>query len=283
MAQLIGGAGISLPPPQALYPQPIYAGPYVAPTNKVSLTAAGVLLIPPGSWIVGGGTVSAVQYLDPVTQQWTNQTTLGSAFVTKVRSDGVNWRVANLSGAAYAATVTAAGSGYVQATTTVTASAGNSTWVAVVGGALGTFTIPSGGGGSGYSKPPLVFIPPPPYPGVAATATAALTAGVVSSVTIRTAGAGYLTAPPVVIVPDFSDPNYINGTIVNASGITVALTGGGTLTAVLLTNFGQSLSAGPTLTVSGAGSSATAATTPVSGSWVAPANDVITMQPDVSN
>lgn len=279
MAQPLGGTGLGLPSPQALYPVTLTNAPYTAPTNSFDLVAAGTLVVPAGQWVVAGGTVSAIQWFDPVQQMWINMTTLGAAFAMVVKSDGFNFRVANLSGAAYAATVGAAGTGYAQATTTITAGTGNSTWRAIVGGALGTFTIVAGG--AGYSMPPNVFLPAPPSPGVAATATAALTSGAVSGITIRNAGAGYLTAPPVTIVPNPFDPNFLNGTITSQATATVALAGAGTLTAAQLVNFGQSLSAGPTLTVSGAGSSATALTTPLTASWVAPANDVITMQPSV--
>ena len=280
MPLIINGPGVGLPTPQAVYPAFPGNTPYTAPTNKFSLVAQGSVVIPAGCWVCSAsGTVSAVQYLDPVTQQWTNYVGPGAAFSVRVNSDGFNWRVINLSAGAYAAAVTAAGSGYAQATTTVTAGTGNSTWVAVVGGALGTFTVVTAG--AGYTLPPNVFIPAPPYPGVAATATAAISGGAITAITIRTAGAGYLSAPPVVIVPNVNDPAYISGAITSYGTATVALTGAGTLTAVLLTNFGQNLASGPTLTVNGAGSSATAATTPVSGSWVAAANDVITLQPDI--
>lgn len=184
----------------------------------------------------------------------------------------------------YTGIVTGAGSGYAQSSTTVTAGTGNSTWQAIVGGALGTFTTNSGTGfsaGSGWTKPPLVVIPEPPSPGIAATATCALSSGSVGTVTIRTAGAGYTSAPPVYLFPDQTDPAFIAGTAVlwspNPGLVTVALTGAGTLTGVLLVNAGQLLTTAPTLTVNGVGLSATATTSPAT--VVAAANDVLTIQP----
>jgi hypothetical protein len=273
--QYIGGPGLGLPFPQTFYPGISSLAAYAPPGNKISLGPAQTFAIPAGQWIVSNtGTISAIQYLDPVRQEWANLYGPGAAFAAVIRSDGVNWRVNNLSDSAYGGIVTAAGSGYAQATTTVTAGTGNSTWQPIVGGALGTFTV--GTAGSGYTLPPIVLIPPPPPPGIQATATAALSTGTVGSITIRTAGAGYLVAPPITLVPDFNDPAFQAGLITPAAA-TVALTGAGTLTGLLLVNFGELLTTAPTLTVNGAGSSATATTNP--STVVAAANDVITLQP----
>jgi hypothetical protein len=273
--QNIAGPGQGLPLP--LFPFPVTEGvaPYRAPTNRISLSPAQTFVIPAGSWVVSStGTVSAIQYLDPIRQEWQNYAGPGAALFENLTSDGVNWRVNNLADSAYGALITAAGSGYAQASTTVTAGTGNSTWQPIIGGALGAFTV--GTAGSGYTIPPLVLIPPPPAPGIAATATAALTTGAVSSITIRTAGAGYLTAPPITLLPVQNDPAYLAGTIINAAA-TVVLTGAGTLTGLLLVNFGGPLTTAPTLTVNGVGTTATATTNPAT--VVAAANDVITLQP----
>jgi hypothetical protein len=157
----------------------------------------------------------------------------------------------------------------------------------IIGGKVGTITITAGG--SNYSKPPLVFFDSPPPPGIPAVGIAVLTAGVVSSITLTagipggltgggTGGAGYTVAPNIAIVPDPFDPN-IN--IITPARATCVLTGSGTLTGVLLLNSGQavgSVGSGYTLTVAGAGSSATATTIPVSGSWVAGATDLVIFQ-----
>ena len=275
--QNIAGAGQLLPPPQALYPVSLLNNPYVAATNVIALKPAEITMIPAGSWIVSAtGTISAIQWFNPVKLQWDNFVGPGAAFSAVIHSDGVNWRVANLSDSWYGGIVTAAGSGYAQGTTTVTAGTGNSTWQPIVGGALGAFTVVAAG--SGYSKTPLVFIPAPPSPGIAATATATISAGAVTAVTISTAGAGYLVAPPVLILPDPFDPNFLSGSpaIVNATA-TVVLTGAGTLTGLLLVNAGTLLTTAPTLTVNGAGTSATATTNPAT--VVAAATDQVTFQP----
>lgn len=275
-----------LPLPQFSYPFQ-FAGPapYAVGTNKLSLLPAQAYYLPRGTWFVAvTGSVSALQFLDPVRQEWANLLGPGAAWALRIQSDGGNYRVINLSDAAYGGLVTAAGSGYAQASTTVTPSTGNSTWTPIVGGALGAFTVNTGLGmfaGSGFSMPPLVIIPEPPSPGIPATATAALTAGAVSAVTIRTAGAGYTSAPPIYLAPNPTDPAFLAGNVnlptPNPGLVTVALTGAGTVTGVLLTNFGQALTTAPTLTIGGVGSGATATTNPAT--VVAAANDVLTIQP----
>jgi hypothetical protein len=277
MAQPISGPGLGLPAPQALYPSTLGLSPYTAPTNRVGLKPASTLTIPAGQWIVGvTGVISALQYLDPVRLEWTNVYGPGAAWATIVKSDGFNWRVCNLSDSWYTGIVSVAGTGYSQATTTVTAGTGNSTWNPIVGGAIGTITVVTAG--SGYTMTPTVFIPSPPAPGIAATAVATLSTGTISTIVVGVAGAGYLVAPPIVIVPDPTDPALAAGLITNGTA-TCVLTGAGTVTGLLLRNAGQPLTTAPTLTVNGVGASATATTSPAT--VVAAANDTVTIQPAV--
>lgn len=270
--QLIAGPGLTLPPPQALYPANVYNSPFTAPGNQVSLGPGKTLMIPAGTWVVMWGAHTVPQWKNPVSGEWTELAAAAAGGSMELLSDGFNFRIANVTDTAIGGIVTAAGSGYAQATTTVVPDSGNSTWQPVIGGAGGSFTIVSGG--SGYTMPPTVFIAAPPYPGVQMTATAALTSGAVSSISIGQAGAGYLSPPSVVIVADPTDPNL--GAIVNATA-TVALTGAGTLTALLLINFGEPLTTAPNLTVAGSGSSATATTNPAT--VTAAGTDIITLQP----
>ena len=70
---------------------------------------------------------SILQYLDPVTNFWI--TPAGAAWtrgMQLITSDGFNVRVANLTGCVISASVINAGTGYVQATTTITAIAAGS-------------------------------------------------------------------------------------------------------------------------------------------------------------
>lgn len=274
MTQWIGGPGLNLPLSGPLYPAQLYNAPPSFNCYTFALAAGGKMPIPPGEWVATHGASSTIEWFDgQITGQWIPLMAISAAGGRRFESDGFNFRVANNTGIATAGSVTVAGTGYVQSTTTVTPSAGNSAWQPVVGGKIGTITIDAGG--ANYSKPPLVFFDMPNNPGVPGTGVAVLTSNAVSSITLVQAGAGYITAPNIVIVPDPFDPNL---NIITPAAAHCVLTGAGTLTAVLLVNFGTSLSAAPTLTVSGAGASATAATVPASGSWVAPATDTITLQ-----
>ena len=252
----LGGSGIGLPYPQSLYPVNLLGSPVTAATNRVDLAAGDALPVPGGDWVIQLGKYVFLQWLDPVTGIW--QSYASSPGTTQyVHSDGQNIRVANLTGCPIGAVVTGAGSGYVQASTTVNASAGGSTWQPIVGGALNT-SVSIVSAGSGYTIPPEVFIPAPQSPGVAATAYAVISSGTVSSISVLNQGAGYTTAPSLTILGAPNDPNY--GSIVNATAV-ATLTGSGSITAVLCTNNGAPQAAAPTLTVAGVGMGATVSAT----------------------
>lgn len=289
MAIRISGPGVGLPVPRGTLPQrhPHFAGtfaPWEPPTNRFVLQGGQVFMIPAGTWLVEtGGTTIQLQYRDPVSEQWQRfaepvvpvLATTPGWWAAQFFSDGFSYRVINTAGVGITAGVTAPGSGYVQATTTVTPSDGNSVWHAIVGGALGNLSIVAGG--SGYSIPPLVVIPAPPPPGLPAMAYATLGAnGSVASLTLTSPGAGYKSVPPVYLSISPNEPNHDE--FVPPGPITVDLVGAGTITAVLLEEFGAPLPAPPTLTITGSGSGATAAiNNPVP--WVAPATSVVVLQP----
>ena len=259
MTQRIAGPGIGLPFPTATYPGGtlITTDPAAHSTNFFDLAPGATYQIPAGDWSVYVGSQNTLQILDPVLQTY-------RAFATTqnrsqvIRSDGANWRVANLTGCAIGAEITNAGSGYTSAPT-VTASAGGSTWTAIVGGAVNT-SVTVGTAGSGYTVPPLVVFQGPPAGGVPATGYATISGGAVTGIVVTTQGAGYLTAPGIGLFPSPQDPNL--GSIVSAKA-TATLTGSGTVTAILCTGNGaaQAAPATPvTLTIAGGGGTGAAAT-----------------------
>lgn len=192
-----------------------------------------------------------LQWLDPVTGVWRLDTSSRGKNVV-VDSDGFTRRVANLTGCPIAAVVTNAGSNYTAAT--VAPSTGNSTWTAVVGGAVdSTVTITTAG--AGYGVAPILLISAPPAGGVQATAYCTISGGAINAVVVTNQGAGYKSAPTIKVVPNPADPN---GSPTTTAVLTAALTGAGTVTAVYCTNPGAALSAAPTLTISGDGASAAA-------------------------
>lgn len=264
MAGPISGPGIGLPLPQNLYPSQLLNAPYDAPTNKLALAPGESWVVPRGNWLVSLGQYLIIQVYDPVTNSWVISSSAaynrGNHYV---RGDGFNIRIANMTACPVAAVVAALGSGYVQASTTIVPTPGNSTWSPIVGGRLAV----SGGtlvsNGAGYGVAPIVLIPAPPGPsnnangvgGFAASAFATIASGTVSGVTLNHPGAGYPTAPVAVIVPSPFDPNLSTG--ITQATVAFSLTGAGQISGAICTNSGAPLS-NPnqiTLTIAGAGSS----------------------------
>lgn len=262
MTNRVIGPGVTLPSPQIPYPAnltPTGIG-YTPGSNEVTLAPGDSVQIPSGDWLIDIGKYSVLEFLDPV-MSGTTPTNIAGVWrpirsqrgTFTLRSDGFNYRISNLLGCAVAAVVTAGGASYVQASTTVTPSTGNSTWVPVIGGALGAFSVQVAG--SGYGLAPLVFIPQPPAPGVPATAYATLSGSTLGSITLTNMGAGYSTIPPITILPSPYDPNLAS--ITSASAV-ASLSGSGQLRAVLCTNHGAPVASSMTLTIAGVGTSGTA-------------------------
>lgn len=266
----LSGPGVGLGLPQNLYPSEISFGgvnaPYDFATNKVALAPGQTLPIPAGDYQVGLGGYLVLQFKDPLTGLWSMAS--GSPYdrgYIHVTSDGYNIRVANLTGCPVAAFIASQGASYVQSTTTVTATGGNSLWQPIVGGALNA-SIASNG--AGYGIAPILFIPMPPsftnnvngVGGVAASGYVGISSGTVvqTGITLTNQGAGYPSAPAnVALLPVPTDPNLSSGITLGTASL--SLTGSGLITAVLCTNPGAPLATttGITLAVSGAGVTAT--------------------------
>lgn len=269
MSQLISGPGIGLPPPQALYPSALNNAPLDTATNRVTLNAGDVLVLPAGGYFITLGSYMTLQYLDPVTNSWSSGAAASwNDGVQYIKSDGYTTRIANLTGCVYNIVVTAYGSGYVQASTSIAvAGPANVTANPIVGGQLtlvgGTLT----NNGAGYGKAPLVFIPPPPPPqsnsngvgGIQASAYAVIASGTVSGITFTNPGAGYPTAPTPVILPAPDDPNLSIG--ITQAIAAFSLVGSGSITGAVVTNHGNPIPdnslANVTVTPAGVGSAAT--------------------------
>jgi len=229
-------------------------------TNVINLQSGQVQLISPAGWyMVNTGLYTTVQQYDPITGIWRN---VGNGDhqggVRYIYSDGVNYRLANQTGAVVGALLTAAGSGYTSAPT-VSAGTTGSIWKAVVGGAVST-TVTVTNGGSNYTYPPIVQFAAPPAGGVQATGYATLSGSAVSSVTVTNQGAGYASAPTIVFI---NDPREgVNGVTqgYNAAA-TCVLTGAGTVTALLCLDHGQGgQTSVPSISFAGGGGSGATAT-----------------------
>lgn len=262
MTQLINGPGVGLPIPQNLYPSQLSNAPYDTPTNRITLAPGDTLPIPAGHWFVNVGQYCVLQFADPVTGDWSMGPNAawngGHRFVV---SDGFNVRVANLLGCPVSAVVAAPGSGYVQASTTITPTPGNSTWLPIVGGQLSASILSAG---AGYGIAPEVFIPAPPpaannangVGGIPASGFCTISSGTLnttSGFSFTSPGAGYPSAFTVVAQPCPTDPNLSSG--ITLATIAFSVIGTGSLTGALCTNPGAPLS-NPnqiTLTIGGVG------------------------------
>lgn len=245
-----GGAGIGLP---ANYPLWRAGSQLTVGAGPVAMPGGTFMLVPPGQYAITCGAYTFLQVKDPTTGQW-RALAQSSNQTRYVSSDGTNYRVANLTGCAVGALITNVGSGYTS-DPTVSASAGSSTWDAIVGGAINsTITITTAG--AGYTHAPLLLFDPPPAGGVQATAYATVSAGAIATVVVTNQGAGYTVAPTCYVIPNPLD------TITTQAVLTVnaTLAGSGTITAILCTDPGIPVTAVPTLTISGGGGASGAAT-----------------------
>ncbi len=262
----LSGPGIGLPGPQNYYPSQLQNAPQDPSSNRLTLAAGDTFVIPAGDYYVNLGCYCVLQYLDPVTNVWVmGPTAAWTGGVVFIKSDGFTVRLANLLLCPVNATIITDGGGWVQGSTTITATGGTSTWLPIIGGALaqvgGTMTSV----GAGYGLAPLVMIPPPPpasnnangVGGIQATAYTAIGSGTVSGFTFTNVGAGYPSAPTAVIVPSPFDPNLATG--ITAATVAFSLTKAGALTGALCTNSGAPLASlgAITLGIAGAGTNAT--------------------------
>lgn len=247
---MIGGVGIGLPT-KGLF--------YTGGSNHIPLPAGTAFVLPAGKWFVDSGPYSFVQFFDPITLLWRTVAQQTPDVPNLVVSDGANVRVANLSGCVVGAVITNAGSGLtngIGGTVTATPSAGGSGWRVIVGGAVNTsVTLPTFKGAN-YTYPPAVLVSPPPPGGIPCTAKAVISGGALTSITVQNQGAGYSVVPTFTFVSDPKDPNnptYFPSTATPINPIltaTATLTGSGTVTALVVTDPGNPLTATPTFTFS---------------------------------
>ena len=260
----LSGPGVGLPLPQYLYPTALQNAPIDSPTNKIGLAPGDQLPIPAGTWYIGLGNYTTIEFLDPVTNTWI-MSTAGSwtGGWTYIKSDGFTVRLANRTGCPVSASVTAYGTGWVQSSTTIAAVGSTSTWLPIVGGQLSA-SVTSTQVGGGYGIAPLVLIPAPPpaaanangVGGIQATAWATITNGTVTTVSFSNPGAGYQSGFTLALLPNPSDPNLSTG--ITMATVILTTTGAGSITGALCTNPGAPITPGQmTLTLAGAGSSAT--------------------------
>lgn len=259
--------------------------PFGEIASAISLGGGGTFYPTPGNYIVTTGLVTVLQYWDNLTNLWRTLLGPGSGPVP-VSMDGTNWRFVNMSGVCNGVAITNAGTAYPNgigvAATGVTLgfgsapSAGRSAaGYVIVGGAINS-TVAITQAGSGFVVPPHLVFDAPPTGGIKATGHCTLTTGgAIGAVVVDNPGAGYATVPNIAILPQTqfyagapsggaAAPTYpAPGLIGGASGavltVNPALSGSGTITGVVMTDYGQGY-AGTTIptvsfTAAGLGSS----------------------------
>jgi hypothetical protein len=263
--------------------------PYAQPQEGggvIVLPGGGVWYMPSGEWLMSLPAANMVfEWWNPLANSWV--TVNGAS--DYVSSDGFNLRARNTTGSIASAPITAAGSGgtngigFVATGAAITFSAPASggtlaTGYVIVGGSVAAPTITQAG--SGFLMPPLVVIDPPPVGGIQATAVAALNAaGGIASITMVNVGAGYAVSPNFYLIPQ--TPYYQGGpsggvaaapiipgglvfpfnavagnqntSPVGAQLTSIALTGTGTVTGLIMINNGVGYTGTPTATITGVG------------------------------
>lgn len=253
---------------------------------KFRLQSGAALVIPNGNFQVKPGGQSAVQWFDSNSGLWQSYEAAAVNAPIDVASDGTNFRVINLSGTIVGANVTTPGTVYTQVGTTVTFAAPatgiTATATPIIGGSL-TFAVTTAG--TGYTNPTIILPGPQILGGtpglcIPASISVSLTGTALNAITTDFAGAGYVTAPApntITVTPAqfTANLNYYLGLgqiiIVDPTGtgavITATLANGtaasGGLTGVIMTNYGSGYDGThiPAVTITCAGSSATAAAT----------------------
>lgn len=243
----------------------------VNPPVYRDLASGSYHILPAGQLNIELGRQTAIQFYNSYNGTWNILVGGPSISPISILSDGQNYRIINLSGTIAGASVTNQGSGtYVQATTSVTFGApatGGVTalGVPIVGGDL-VLTVASGG--TNYSPLTYLVIQTPWVAGgqnsvgsLPAYALPTVTAGAIASTTFTGgfAGAGYGTAPTVTVV----DPTGAgSGAVVTAA---IGVTNAALITGILMTNMGAGYDGThiPTVTITGAGSSAAATAVPL--------------------
>lgn len=203
-----------------------------------------------GQYLVNLGPYCTLQMYDNILQTWRN---LPAANMTPIliSADGTNYRLANTTGVAIGALITAGGTGLTNGfnTVTVTPSAGNTQWNTIVGGSINP-TLQLVAGGTLYTQRPIVVVNPPSNQGstpyILPTVVVAITGGAISAATVTNVGAGLVGQPSFTILQAPGDTTGSGGSL----AATAALIGSGTLTAMYTTgNYGTiGLTAAPTFT-----------------------------------
>lgn len=283
-------------------------------TARLSLGSGGVWYFPAGEYIVTVDANTVLERWDPTEQVWAPIASAVANNGEWLSCDGYNLRAHNITGVMSGSSISNAGSGMTNGIGPV-ATGVSLSWVAsdttgyptatgyaVIGGSVQAPTVTQAG--SGFLIPPAIVIDPPPPGGTQASAIAVMTAAGssgIASITMVNVGNGYATTPnfyvvpqpalyqgspsggiaaggipaPGLVFPANAIPGNQNTSATGAQLTSNALTGSGTVTGLVMVNYGTGYSTlTPTATITGVGAATstltTSATTAVSTSFVQP-------------
>jgi hypothetical protein len=268
--------------------------------TRIELASGAKFYPPAGEYLVLNDTHTQVEFFDGQSQSW--QILYPVSTGGFLSADGFNFRIRNNYGAASLTTISNAGAatatnGIGSVATGVSAAVAASdttgyptiTLQPIIGGSVAAPTITQAG--SGFIVPPLIVIDPPPPGGIQATAYAVLTAAGgsgIASVTMVNVGGGYAASPNFWILPQAgiyqggpslgAGPGAYpplglvypgnaaagnqNTSPTGAQLTSVALTGSGTLTGLVIVEAGGGYTtASPAVTFTGGGASIAATVT----------------------
>lgn len=256
------GAGSNLYPPMTL---PLAAGQiYTLPGGQGiagtfgSTTQGFTGYTLTGQYLVNLGPYCSLQMFDSTQQIWRNVPAANGTPIF-ISSDGTNYRLANTTGCPVGAIVTTGLGALTNGfnTVTVTPTAGSSTWNTIVGGSMPSGLVSVSTTGSAYVLPPqLIFTPvnqgSTPY--IMPTAEAVLSGGSISSVTVKSVGAGMLNPPSITVIPRPGDSLGSGAVLTPPQSLT-----SGSLAHMWPVTYGTGLTVAPTFTFTPASSIAATA------------------------
>lgn len=215
-------------------------------TLPLTLSPGQVFVLPAGQWMVNAGRYTLCQWYDTNSGRWRSYGNQPGQQTT-ISSDGVNFRIANLTGCPVAAIINNVGAGNATNgynTVGVTISGGNSTWGTLVGGSVNT-TVIFGTNNGNYSMTPIPVWTPAAnqtYPFIPPTfcCNITLSNNGLNGCNVINAGAGLTGAGTLTFIQQQGDTNpgganpTLNATLTNSGNLTALwpLTPGTGVTAV---------------------------------------------------
>jgi hypothetical protein len=201
-------------PVVTIAPPATFNGGYLAPTFTLPFNSQ--FAASASATMGSNGTVAGIA----VTTGGSGYSAPPTVTITGGGGSGATAAATVINGVVTGITVLNPGSGYTSLPTITLSSPNLQATATAVAGQITSISVPAGAGGSGYLSAPAVTIIDPN--GTGATATAIITNGVVTGITVTNPGSGYVN-PSIVIAPPSAPAS---GTIAGGIGGTTLLAAG---------------------------------------------------------